>query len=177
MRGTAYRARRPFRVGLVVRAQMWASPGADVGESRRRWGRVPAQMWASPSADVGCPQVPPLEDFVHVLTKMFQVASRRATGRQPATTFCDMQPTRCSMHHTRCSVHPTRCSMHPTRGNMPLTCCNMPLTRCNMHPTRGNMPLTCCNMPLTSCNMHPTLATCAFACAPPSARASAHADA
>ena len=33
-----------------VPAQMRASPGADVGESRRR---VPAQMWASPGADVG----------------------------------------------------------------------------------------------------------------------------
>jgi hypothetical protein len=32
---------------------MWASPGADVGESRRRCGQVPAQMWASPGADVG----------------------------------------------------------------------------------------------------------------------------
>ena len=28
----------------AVPAQMWASPGADVGESRRRCGRVPAQM-------------------------------------------------------------------------------------------------------------------------------------
>ena len=31
-----------------VPAQMWASPGADVGDRR-----VPAQMWASPGADVG----------------------------------------------------------------------------------------------------------------------------
>jgi hypothetical protein len=30
-----------------------ASPGADVGESRRRRGRVPAQTGASPGADVG----------------------------------------------------------------------------------------------------------------------------
>ena len=29
------------------------SPGADVGESRRRCGRVAAQMWASRGADVG----------------------------------------------------------------------------------------------------------------------------
>ncbi len=29
------------------------SPGADVGQSRRRCGPVLAQMWASPSADVG----------------------------------------------------------------------------------------------------------------------------
>jgi hypothetical protein len=36
-----------------VPAQMWASPGADVGQSRRRCGPVPAQMWASPGADVG----------------------------------------------------------------------------------------------------------------------------
>jgi hypothetical protein len=36
-----------------VPAQMWARPGADVGESRRRCGRVPAQMWASRGADVG----------------------------------------------------------------------------------------------------------------------------
>ncbi len=39
-------------MGSVVRsqrrrvpAQMWANPGADVGESRRRCGRIPAQMW------------------------------------------------------------------------------------------------------------------------------------
>ncbi len=32
---------------------MWASPGADVGESRRGCGRVPARMWVSPGADVG----------------------------------------------------------------------------------------------------------------------------
>ena len=38
-------------------------------------------MWASCGADVGFPQVPPLEDFVHVLTKMFQVSSRQATTR------------------------------------------------------------------------------------------------
>jgi hypothetical protein len=36
-----------------VPAQMWASPGADVGESRRRCGSVPTQMWISPGADVG----------------------------------------------------------------------------------------------------------------------------
>ena len=36
-----------------VPAQIWARPGADAGESRRRCGRVPAQMWASPGADVG----------------------------------------------------------------------------------------------------------------------------
>jgi hypothetical protein len=30
---------------------MWASPGADVGQSRRRCGPVPAPMWASPGAD------------------------------------------------------------------------------------------------------------------------------
>jgi hypothetical protein len=35
-----------------VPAQIWASPGADMGESRRRYGRVPAQIWASPGADV-----------------------------------------------------------------------------------------------------------------------------
>jgi hypothetical protein len=34
-------------------ARMWASRGADVGESRRRCGRVAAQMWASRGADVG----------------------------------------------------------------------------------------------------------------------------
>jgi hypothetical protein len=33
--------------------QMWVSPGADVGESRCRRGRVPVQMWASPGADMG----------------------------------------------------------------------------------------------------------------------------
>ena len=36
-----------------VPAQMWASPGADVGQSRRRCGPVPAQMWASAAANVG----------------------------------------------------------------------------------------------------------------------------
>jgi hypothetical protein len=36
-----------------VPAQTWVSPGADVGQSRRRRGRVPAQMSASPGADVG----------------------------------------------------------------------------------------------------------------------------
>jgi hypothetical protein len=36
-----------------VTAQTWASPGVDVGESRRRCGRVPAQTWVSPGADVG----------------------------------------------------------------------------------------------------------------------------
>ena len=39
--------------GLVL-AQMWASPGADVGQSWRRCGPVLAQMWVNPGADVGC---------------------------------------------------------------------------------------------------------------------------
>jgi hypothetical protein len=58
MHGTAHTPceAADVRVGLVVLA---------------RCGRVAAQMWASRGADVGCPQVPPLEDFVHVLTKMF----------------------------------------------------------------------------------------------------------
>jgi hypothetical protein len=38
---------------LPLAAVPFRSPGADVGESRRRCGRVPAQMWASPRADVG----------------------------------------------------------------------------------------------------------------------------
>jgi hypothetical protein len=40
------------RCGRVA-VQMWASRGADVGESRSRCGRVAEQMWASRGADVG----------------------------------------------------------------------------------------------------------------------------
>ena len=39
--------------GAQVAAPMWASRGADVGESRCRCGRVAVQMWTSPGADVG----------------------------------------------------------------------------------------------------------------------------
>ena len=35
-----------------VPAQMWLSPGADVGKSHCRCGRVPAQMWASAGVNV-----------------------------------------------------------------------------------------------------------------------------
>jgi hypothetical protein len=43
----------PFGIGGPLGMRALAGPGADVGESRRRCGRVPAQMWASPGADVG----------------------------------------------------------------------------------------------------------------------------
>ena len=35
------------RKDTQITAQMWASPGADVGQSRRRCGPVPAQMWGN----------------------------------------------------------------------------------------------------------------------------------